>query len=98
MSAAAVRGALETGARHTITAHGATGAPASTAPGGASSDLDRIGYNLHHPNARPTGVGHPGCPEPAARAKVAELVDALGLGPSGETRESSSLSFRTSST
>jgi hypothetical protein len=32
-----------------------------------------------------------------ARAKVAELVDALGLGPSGETRESSSLSFRTSS-
>ena len=31
-----------------------------------------------------------------ARAKVAELVDALGLGPSGATRESSSLSFRTS--
>ncbi len=28
-------------------------------------------------------------------AKVAELVDALGLGPSGATRESSSLSFRT---
>src|SRR5580658_715694 len=31
----------------------------------------------------------------AARAKVAELVDALDLGSSGETRESSSLSFRT---
>ncbi len=29
-------------------------------------------------------------------AKVAELVDALDLGSSGETRESSSLSFRTS--
>ncbi len=32
----------------------------------------------------------------AARAKVAELVDALDLGSSGVTRESSSLSFRTS--
>ena len=31
-----------------------------------------------------------------AAAKVAELVDALALGASGETRESSSLSFRTS--
>ena len=30
-----------------------------------------------------------------ARAKVAELVDALDLGSSGATRESSSLSFRT---
>ena len=30
-----------------------------------------------------------------ARAKVAELVDALALGASGATRESSSLSFRT---
>lgn len=30
------------------------------------------------------------------KAKVAELVDALDLGSSGETRESSSLSFRTS--
>ena len=39
--------------------------------------------------------GGSGCPELTARAKVAELVDALGLGPSGETRESSSLSFRT---
>jgi hypothetical protein len=29
------------------------------------------------------------------RAKVAELVDALDLGSSGVTRESSSLSFRT---
>lgn len=28
-------------------------------------------------------------------AEVAELVDALGLDPSGATRESSSLSFRT---
>ena len=28
-------------------------------------------------------------------AKVAELVDALALGASGETRESSNLSFRT---
>jgi hypothetical protein len=32
-----------------------------------------------------------------ARAKVAELADALDLESSGETRESSSLSFRTSS-
>ena len=32
----------------------------------------------------------------ATRAKVAELVDALDLGSSGATRESSSLSFRTS--
>ena len=30
-----------------------------------------------------------------AQAKVAELVDALDLGSSGATRESSSLSFRT---
>ena len=30
-------------------------------------------------------------------AKVAELVDALALGASGVTRESSSLSFRTKS-
>ncbi len=29
------------------------------------------------------------------RARVAELVDALDLGSSGATRESSSLSFRT---
>ena len=29
------------------------------------------------------------------KAKVAELVDALALGASGVTRESSSLSFRT---
>ena len=34
-------------------------------------------------------VTHPTC------AKVAELVDALDLGSSGATRESSSLSFRT---
>ena len=34
-------------------------------------------------------------PEGTARAKVAELVDALALGASGVTRESSSLSFRT---
>ena len=32
----------------------------------------------------------------SAGAKVAELVDALDLGSSGVTRESSSLSFRTS--
>ena len=31
----------------------------------------------------------------AGQAKVAELVDALDLGSSGVTRESSSLSFRT---
>jgi hypothetical protein len=31
----------------------------------------------------------------AVHAKVAELVDALALGASGATRESSSLSFRT---
>ena len=55
-----------------------------------------MGYNLRTPNARPTGVGHPVRTELTARAKVAELVDALALGASGETRESSSLSFRTS--
>jgi hypothetical protein len=33
---------------------------------------------------------------PGCDAKVAELVDALDLGSSGVTRESSSLSFRTS--
>ena len=32
---------------------------------------------------------------PMRQAKVAELVDALDLGSSGATRESSSLSFRT---
>ncbi len=32
----------------------------------------------------------------ARQARVAELVDALDLGSSGATRESSSLSFRTS--
>ena len=32
---------------------------------------------------------------PSRGAKVAELVDALDLGSSGVTRESSSLSFRT---
>ena len=38
------------------------------------------------------------CVVPRARhAKVAELADALDLGSSGETRESSSLSFRTRS-
>ncbi len=31
----------------------------------------------------------------APKARVAELVDALDLGSSGATRESSSLSFRT---
>ena len=31
----------------------------------------------------------------SVQAKVAELVDALDLGSSGATRESSSLSFRT---
>jgi hypothetical protein len=33
--------------------------------------------------------------DPVGQAKVAELVDALDLGSSGVTRESSSLSFRT---
>jgi hypothetical protein len=33
----------------------------------------------------------------SGHAKVAELVDALALGASGATRESSSLSFRTNS-
>ena len=36
-----------------------------------------------------------GVPVMAGLAKVAELVDALDLGSSGVTRESSSLSFRT---
>jgi hypothetical protein len=40
---------------------------------------------------------HPARPVRTARAKVAELADALDLESSGETRESSSLSFRTSS-
>ena len=35
------------------------------------------------------------CRFPKPQAKVAELVDALALGASGGTRESSSLSFRT---
>ena len=34
-------------------------------------------------------------PEIGGQAKVAELADALDLGSSGVTRESSSLSFRT---
>jgi hypothetical protein len=55
-----------------------------------------IGYNAS-PDARPTGVACPVQRGRTTRAKVAELVDALGLEPSGETRESSSLSFRTSS-
>ena len=63
-------------------------------PAGAS---ERIGYNLRYPNARPRVWGVRPVRKRTARAKVAELVDALGLGPSGETRESSSLSFRTSS-
>ena len=37
-----------------------------------------------------------GCVDFLMSAKVAELVDALDLGSSGATRESSSLSFRTS--
>ena|GEM_PF-1758414 len=37
-----------------------------------------------------------GCVDFSMSAKVAELVDALDLGSSGATRESSSLSFRTS--
>src|SRR5207248_10078326 len=57
-----------------------------------------IGYNRAHPDARPSGVAASGSfPVRTARAKVAELVDALDLESSGETRESSSLSFRTSS-
>src|SRR6202035_4808629 len=40
---------------------------------------------------------HPARAVRTARAKVAELADALDLESSGETRESSSLSFRTSS-
>ena len=35
------------------------------------------------------------CGQGMCRANVAELVDALDLGSSGVTRESSSLSFRT---
>ena len=43
-----------------------------------------VGYNSDAP------------PEGALHAKVAELVDAQDLGSCGATRESSSLSFRTS--
>ena len=39
-------------------------------------------------------TAHPVYPVRTAPAKVAELVDALDLESSGETRESSSLSFR----
>ena len=55
-----------------------------------------ISYNEKHPDAKPAGR-FPVRPVRTARAKVAELVDALDLESSGETRESSSLSFRTSS-
>ena len=55
-----------------------------------------IGYNAGTRRPVDTRGGSPNWSGRTARAKVAELVDALGLGPSGETRESSSLSFRTS--
>ena len=57
------------------------------------------GDQLYFSNA-PThdrDTAHPVYPVRTAPAKVAELVDALDLESSGETRESSSLSFRTSS-
>ena len=44
-------------------------------------------YNILQIHGKITGI--------ALVAKVAELVDALVLGASGATRESSSLSFRT---
>ena len=47
---------------------------------------------ITHPIFLPVLSRYHSCHE----AKVAELVDALDLGSSGETRESSSLSFRTS--
>ena len=43
----------------------------------------------------PVVVGSSPIVHPSSIAKVAELVDALDLGSSGATRESSSLSFRT---
>ncbi len=46
----------------------------------------------------PVVVGSSPIVHPIKDAKVAELVDALDLGSSGATRESSSLSFRTMST
>jgi hypothetical protein len=55
----------------------------------------RISYNVVSPMR-----GRPGRQHRLAAhgtAKVAELADALDLGSSGETRESSSLSFRTRS-
>ena len=42
-----------------------------------------------------TGLGGGGVQLPSWPAKVAKLVDALDLGSSGATCESSSLSFRT---
>ena len=59
-------------------------------------DWQAIGYNFKAPDPRPARC-LPVRPVRTARAKVAELVDALDLESSGETRESSSLSFRTSS-
>ena len=51
---------------------------------------------IAHPITMPAMVGSPQRDDGMSVAKVAELVDALDLGSSGATRESSSLSFRTS--
>ena len=52
------------------------------------------GYNIAR-CAQAVRTGEAGTRFQKVRAKVAELVDALALGASGATRESSSLSFRT---
>ena len=66
--------------------------PLETVPAWQS---ERISYNQNTPtHGRQGGSGSSGA---HGTAKVAELVDALDLESSGETRESSSLSFRTSS-
>ncbi len=51
---------------------------------------------IAHPITMPALAGSNGRDDGMSVAKVAELVDALDLGSSGATRESSSLSFRTS--
>ena len=91
-----VRG-LESRARRTqdgpLDAHAKDCALTGGAARSPSGAPDGIGYNLSTPR-RPRVWGIRPVRKRTARAKVAELVDALDLGSSGETRESSSLSFR----
>jgi hypothetical protein len=64
------------------------GTDAAVAHGGRDARHNGCPYP---PGVRPSGI----CFNFLDRANVAELVDALDLGSSGATRESSSLSIRT---